>query len=284
MLESAHDLFNQTGLIFGLRVESDTVSRVRASDGRVLETWTDADEARGVLCAMGKVFVTGWTNPGQLYQIDPTQTAGAVTTLSSALGINPFGIAYDGQRIWTANNGAGGGSSVSIITLGPVMVTNVTTGFTTVIGIIYDGANIWVTDNIAGTVDKLHKLDSMGGILLSVDVADSPLHPAFDGTNIWVPNFISNSVSVVRATGGLAGTVLATLSGNGLGGPTQAAFDGERILVANQTGNSISLWKASDFTPIGTFSTGANTGPQGACSDGLNFWITLGTTSKLARF
>jgi hypothetical protein len=266
---------------------SSQVSRVRSSDGNRLETWTGATAATGVLCAMGKVFVTGHFSPGRLYQIDPTQPAGAVTTVSSALGELPAGIAYDGQRIWTANNGAGGVGSVSIITLNPTAVTNVSTGFSSLNGIIYDGANIWVTDDIVGSVDKLRKLDSAGAILLSVDVGDQPFYPAFDGTNIWVPNQGSNTVSVVRATGGLAGTVLATLSGNGLNFPISAAFDGERILVTNLVGDSVSLWKATDLTPIGTSSTGTGTFPFGACSDGLNFWITLnpsGTPDKLARF
>jgi hypothetical protein len=55
---------------------SATVSRVRASDGKLLETWTGANNAAGVLCAMGKVFVTGQIAQGNLYQIDPTQPAG----------------------------------------------------------------------------------------------------------------------------------------------------------------------------------------------------------------
>jgi hypothetical protein len=257
---------------------SDTVSRVRASDGRLLETWTGAAGAAGVLCAMGKVFITGYANPGSLYQIDPTQPAGAVTVVSSALDQGPFGIAYDGQRIWTANFIAG---SVSIITLHPTSVTNVIMGFTAPQGMIYDGSNIWVTDS-AGSVDKL---DSSGAIVQSVGVGSSPRFPGFDGTNIWVPNQFSNSVSVIRASGGLTGTVLATLSGNGLNGPLQATFDGERILVTNYDGDSVSLWKASDLTPIGTFSTGANTSPFGACSDGLNMWITFSAfNGKLARF
>ncbi len=122
----------------------------------------------------------------------------AVTTLSSALGAVPSGIAFDGQRIWTANTTGG---SVSIITLNPTTVTNVSAGFSTLFGVVYDGTNIWVTDNIAGAVDKLHKLDSNGAILLSVDVGSTPLYPFFDGTNIWVPNRNSDTVSVVRATG-----------------------------------------------------------------------------------
>jgi hypothetical protein len=258
---------------------SGTVSRVRASDGRVLDTWTAATSAFGVLVAMGKVFVSGNTNPGKLYQIDPAQPAGAVTTLTSELGPLPLQMAFDGQRIWTANQGSPG--SVSIVTLNPLSVTTVTTGFSSLLGIIYDGGNIWVTD--AGD-DTLKKLDSSGNIVLSVSVGSDPLYPAFDGTNIWVPNHFSNSVSVVRATGGFAGTVLATLTGNGLNNCQQAAFDGERILVTNDSPGTVSLWKASDLTPIGAFPTGAGTFPFGVCSDGLNFWITLFNTNKLARF
>lgn len=259
----------------------NTVSRVRASDGKLLGTWTGATSAIGVLCAIGKVFVTGEDTPPKLYSIDPMLAPGAVTVVSNSLGTSPEGIAFDGQRIWTANLGG----SVSIITLNPTSVTNVVAGFTSPQGVIYDGANIWVTDNIAGTVDKLRKLDSMGNILLSVDVGNTPRRPVFDGTNIWVPHQGGSSdLIVVRATGSLAGTVLATLTGNGLLGGISAAFDGERILVTNLSGNSVSLWKASDFTPIGTFSTGAATVPIGACSDGLNFWITLNSTGKLARF
>lgn len=162
------------------------------------------------------------------------------------------------------------------------MIT-ITSGFGNLYGIVYDGSNMWVTDDTSGAVDKLHKLDSGGNILLSVNIGSAPQFPAFDGENIWVPNLSSNTVMVVRAVGGLAGTVLATLSGNGLNTPVSAAFDGERILVTNLA-DSASMWKASDLTQIGTFPTGGTTVPFGACSDGLNFWITLRTDNRLARF
>jgi DNA-binding beta-propeller fold protein YncE len=262
---------------------SNTVSRVRASDGKLLDTWTGATGAFGVLPAMGKVFVTGQRNPGALYQIDPAQAAGSVTTVSSTVGVNPLGIAFDGQRIWIANQGPPGG--VSIVTLdptGPPTVTTVTTGFSSCYGVIYDGANIWVTDGGDG---KLKKLDSSGNIVLSISIGSLPLYPAFDGTNLWVPEFFSSSVTVVRAGGLFAGTVLATHTLNGLSNPQQAAFDGERILVANHLGGGVSLWKASDLTPIPVgFSTGSLGGPFGVCSDGVNFWITLFNEGKLARF
>jgi hypothetical protein len=78
--------------------------------------------------------------------------------------------------------------------------------------------------------------------------------------------------------------VLATLTGNGLSFPDSAAFDGQRILLTNSSGNSGSLWRAADLTPLGSFSTGANSGPFGACSDGINFWIALSGTDRLGRF
>jgi hypothetical protein len=262
--------------------DNDSVTRVRPSDGKVLETWTGADAARGILTAMGKVFITGATSPGVLYMIDPTQPAGAVTTLTSSLGNGPSGIAFDGSRIWTANTSG----SISIVTLNPPSVTTVSTGFSFLNGILYDGANIWVTD-IAGAAVK--KLNSDGTIAQTIFAGVVPFFPVFDGTNIWVPSGGADSVTVIRVkdAGGspLANAfVLATLTGNGLSNPRAAAFDGERVLVVNRDGSSVSLWKAADLTPLGSFSLGSNTIPFGACSDGLNFWITLENPDKLARF
>lgn len=200
----------------------------------------------------------------------------------AALGESPRSAAFDGQRIWTANFGSGtvGSGSVSVVTLDQSTVINIS-GFGGCTGIVYDGANMWVTDYIN---NALVRMDSNGGPSLPLNVGAGAAYPCFDGINIWVPNLNSNSVSVVRATGGLAGTVLATLTGNGLASPTQAAFDGERVLITNGGADSVSLWRASDLTPLGSYSTGANTSPFGVCSDGLNFWITLYGPGNLARF
>jgi DNA-binding beta-propeller fold protein YncE len=262
----------------------NSVSRVRASDGKLLDTWTLASNPGGVLVAMGRVFVAGFANPGQLYMIDPTGVGGAAPEMTnSGLGALPLGIAFDGNRIWTANLD---NRSVSIVTPGMTTPWSVTTvsltsdpfDFTEPIGILFDGSNIWVTDQIHNTLDKL---DQNGVILQKVNVGNAPRYPVFDGTNIWVPNNGDNTVTVVRAA---TGAVVATLSFNGLNGPNQAAFDGQRILVTNFGGNSVSLWRAADLTPVGTFSTGASTSPLGACSDGTDFWIALNAANQLARF
>lgn len=257
------------------------ISRVRASDGRLLETWTGASDPYGVVAAKGRIFVAGGRGAlHQLYRIDPRDPAGAVTVLSDTLGDAPNGITFDGARLWTANVGG----SVSIVELSPVSVTTVTAGFNSLVGILYDGSNIWVTDRID---DTLKKLDSNGTILQTFPVGGNPGQPIFDGINIWVPNL--SSVTVVRvkdSSGNALATpfVLATLSGNGLSDCRTAAFDGERILITNLAGDSVSLWKAADLSPLGSVGTGTHSFPTGACSDGLNFWIALEETAKLVRF
>jgi hypothetical protein len=253
--------------------QSGTVSRVRASDGKLLGTWTGSTQAYGVLVAMGRIFVTGNTVQGRLYVIDPSQPPGPVTLFSGALGAFPQGIAFDGSRIWTAN-----GDTVSIINPSVIvgnMVTNIT-GFTYAQGILYDGANIWVSED-----QHLKKLDAAGAVVTTADVGHGVWFPVYDGANIWVPNHDDSTVTVVRA---LDGAVLATLSGNGLNAPISAAFDGQRILVTNYDGNCVSLFSAADFAPLGSVPAPVNGAPYGACSDGQYFWITMSLANELARF
>jgi hypothetical protein len=192
------------------------------------------------LVARGYVFVTGLTGPGgSLYYLIPSQLPGAVATVTSSLGTNNGGIAFDGDRVWIASAaGAPGAGTVSIVSLPTLALTTVSTGLSRPRGIIYDGLKMWVTDVGDGT---LKKLDSSGAVIQTISVGSFPQFPAFDGTNIWVPNAASNTVTVVRAGGPLAGAVLATLTGNGLDSPRSAAFDGERILITNGAATSLSV-------------------------------------------
>ena len=167
----------------------NSVSRVRASDGRLLETWTGADAAQGVLVAMNRVLVAADTGPGRLYRIDPSQPAGAVTTVASNLGTRSFGIAFDGARVWTANLGLSGDGTVSIVSPGaaiPWTVTTVTVGAgsSSPAGAVFDGANIWVADNASG---KVLKLDGSGAVLQTVTVGANPFTPASMGQTSGFP-------------------------------------------------------------------------------------------------
>ena len=255
---------------------SNTVSRVRASDGKKLEDWTGASEPSAVLVAMGRVFVLSFSS--HLYMIDPTQTAGAVTTLSSAVG--GFDLAFDGSKFWVTT----GSNNVLMVTPGSWSVTPVPTGYsgTQTNGILFDGSNLWVTDQ---GVNKLFKLDSTGTTVAYANVGAGPQYPAFDGHNIWVPNYSVNSLTVVRASDA---TVLKTFSAangnqNGLNLPHVAAFDGQRVLVSNASGG-LSLFKATDLSIIANPPTPGVDAPFGVCSDGVNFWVSFFQSGAIGRF
>jgi hypothetical protein len=264
---------------------SATISRVRASDGRLLETWTGANSIGALLVTGGSVYAASYGSPnGALYVINPAQPPGPVSTVTTSVGGGIIDLAFDGARIWTSNNLSQDFSIVSFGIFG-TNVTNITNSIVGPAAIIYDGSNMWATDS--AFPQRICKLDpSDGHVLLSLPVGQTPEFPVFDGTNIWVPNQISNSVTVVKVS---TGTLLATLTGNGLNHPYGAAFDGERIGVTNLQGGTISLWNATDLTPLGSFPTGFGDRPQGLCSDGLSFWITIpshpsGSSGRLARF
>jgi len=110
-----------------------SVSRVRAGDGKLLETWTGAEGAFGVLAAMGRVFVTGTTQEkslaGRLYVLDPSQPA---VNLAVVAGMPPWP-----PPIWTGVSAfsfsvtdSGLLSGVRIVTLSAVCVIVNSNGFT----------------------------------------------------------------------------------------------------------------------------------------------------------
>jgi DNA-binding beta-propeller fold protein YncE len=263
--------------------DDNTVSRVRASDGRLMETWTTSDPSpHRTLVALGKILVlTGGLDGGKLFAIDPSQAAGSATAVAD-ISNGAISMAFDGSRIFVTNSGGiAHDVYLSIVTPAPTPPWPVqqirNAGHSLAGSLVFDGINIW----LANGSGELLRLDANGAILQTVQISPNLVFPAFDGTNLWAPSSSASDVSVVQAA---TGTVVATLSGNGLNVPRTAAFDGERVIVTNYAGNSLSLWRAVDLTPVGSLSTGDSSVPFGACSDGINFWISLSGRNQLARF
>src|SRR5215207_6167124 len=150
-----------------------------------------------------------------------------MSSFATTVGPDPVGITYDGQYLWTT--GTGSISRLDLLT--PAAATTFTAGFSSPIGILFDGANMWVTD--AGDASLKRVNMTTGAVVQTTPLSGSVGHPIFDGTNLWIPCSGPDQVYVVRAVGGLTGTVIAQLTGNGLNLPFQAAFDGERICVTN---------------------------------------------------
>src|SRR2546423_484928 len=128
---------------------SNTISRVRGKDGKLLETWTGASDVKGICVAGGRVYAAGFTS-NRLFIIDPSQPPGPVTS-STAQIEHPLQVATDGLSIWTANE-----ISVSKVSSDGLVAQTFHAGFQGPSGILYDGASIWVADRIN---DSLKKLD-----------------------------------------------------------------------------------------------------------------------------
>ncbi len=244
------------------------VSRVRASDGKLLETWTGAESAIVALAAMGRIFIGSEEANGTLFMIDPTQPAGNVIPVATGLGGGEYGrtssLAFDGSRIWTVQANQivipippYPLYNIAIVTPGTWEVQTITEGFSEARAIVFDGASMWVVDT---GPPALLKLDAAGSVVQSVPISGDNayfIRPVFDGANIWVPSGATHTVTVIRAA---TGEVVATLSAPGI--ESTAAFDGSRVLTGSE------LWDAQTLQHLGTTPAGP------ACSDGINFWFT----------
>jgi hypothetical protein len=260
--------------------DGNTVSRVDIKTGTLICTLTGIPSPQQIVIVSGLVYVASFQSQGKIYYRGiSTTTNQPMVEFSNTLGISPIGITFDGQNLWTANTGDGfaGTGSLSRVTLPGGAKSTFTTGFSVPQGILFDGANLWVTD---GGDRSLKRVDTTtGAVLQTIALSGFVNYPVFDGTNLWIPS--GDRVSVVRAVGGPTGTVplgtvLATLTGNGLNGAFQAAFDGERICVTNASAGSVSLWKATDLSPITSVDVvSSNYNPLGVCSDGVTFFVGL---------
>jgi hypothetical protein len=259
--------------------------RVRASDGKLLDTGTTTGGS--LLAAMGRIFVGGGTaaDAGALFMIDPSGPASAAVNVA-ALPPFPNSLAFDGSSVWTTNLQS---ASVSIVTPSsttPWPVTTVTAGMQYPVAVVFDGHSIWVSDQGPCAI---RRLDATGAVTQTVGLGSPPCTlgaPVFDGVNLLVPR--GDALSVVRAADG---TLVATIPVSTAA--ERLAFDGERILVESHGGGQnaprgLTLLRATDFAVLRTEGFSGIGGPSvgGLASDGLNFWVTFrsGNGDVLARY
>ena len=53
--------------------------------------------------------------------------------------------------------------------------------------------------------------------------------------------------------------------------------------MTNVGNDSVTLFRAADLSLIGNIPLAPGSGPIGACSDGINFWVTLRGSKQLLR-
>ncbi len=259
--------------------DSNTVTKLRASDGAVLGTFSAGSNPIGMAFDGANIWVAnnGSNTVTKLRASDGV----CVGTCTFSVGNYPTsGVAFDGANIWVtayrgnnvtklrASDGACVGTCTFSVGTGPE-------------GAAFDGANIWVTNFNSNNVTKLRASDGACVGTCTFSVGGNPMGVAFDGANIWVANFGGTTVTKLRASdGACVGTCTFTV---GLY-PFGIAFDGANIWVANWGGNTVTKLRASDGACAGTCTFGVGAYPAAVAFDGANIWVAnsgSGTVSKL---
>lgn len=98
------------------------------------------------------------------------------------VGNQPYGVAFDGANIWTAN--WNDGTVTKLQANDGTVLGTFSSGGGDPYGVTFDGANIWVS-NESGSVSKLRASD---GKNLGMFAVALPGWMTFDSDNIWVPS------------------------------------------------------------------------------------------------
>jgi hypothetical protein len=165
---------------------SDTVTKLRASDGADLGIFTTGANPFGVAFDGANIWVAN-------------QASNTVTKLRASDGANlgnfsvgnaPVNVASDGANIWVTNQGSN--TVTKLRASDGANLGNFTTEGSP-FGVAFDGASIWVANRGSNTVTKLRASD--GAHLGNFSVGNQPAGVAFDGANVWVANQGSSTLS-----------------------------------------------------------------------------------------
>jgi len=243
-----------------------TVSKIRASDGEVLDNFKISGSSCKYLAFDGaNIWITA---NNEMFIIRAAD--GEVQFILSIN--NPQGIAFDGTNMWIAF----GNNRIRKINISLKSSEDFDVGQNPV-QVAFDGANVWVTSSTSNFVTKLRASD--GANLGSFNISGASFGIAFDGVNIWVTPFGGNRIKRLRASDGfLLSDILVGSVGNTLRG---IVFDGANLWATNFSTNSIVKLRAADGTNLGSFPTG--NAPVGAAFDGSRIWVTNSGDNSVAK-
>ncbi|MFI5360819.1 MAG: hypothetical protein ACHQ49_02520 [Elusimicrobiota bacterium] len=248
-------------------VAADIQAKVRALKARDPRR----QRAYDAFTAAGRFDMWTTFQPPQVGKI-VNATGAAVEGSPYATGPDPYGLAFDGARVWTTNSD-GTASVLSAADGSPVGTYAVGSH---PLGIAFDGKYMWIANSGDGTVTKLSASD--GAKAGTFKVGAGPFGVAYDGANIWVANSRDNSVSELRAEDG---ALVRTLSaGYGFRTPTDLVYDGAAVWVTNpavstsgvHAASTVVKLSAADGSLLGTYPAGGY--PSAIAFDGANIWMT----------
>jgi hypothetical protein len=236
----------------------DTVTKLRASDGLSMATYSVGDAPQGICFDGGYI----WTaNKGDDTVTKLRANDGTVVGTYN-VDSEPMAITFDGSHIWVTSEASGTVTKLRASDGGLVGTYSVGGDYT---DIAFDGADIWVTSSAENWVTKVRASD--GTRLITVTV-NNPSGVAFDGANVWVTSRDDGTVTKIQADDG---TVLYTTFSI-FGTPVGLVFDGAHIWVADWAYDTLTKLRASDGVVVATVP--ASIGDFGGMAfDGTHVWV-----------
>jgi len=236
------ELANPENLIFdgqNIWVSNSSVNRgmltkVRASDGVVLRTYTVGSGPYGMVFDGASVWVANYKS-NNLSKVNVR--TGQVTNDIRLDGCHlPDALGFDGSHIWV---NCGDDKAVQELDLNGVFLHTVKVD-SHPYSFAFDGSNMWVVNVTGNSVTKISAMPtqpcpSPPCVVGSYSVGAHPQGVVFDSKYIWVSNRYENSLTKLSASDGRFVETITGLSSPGL-----MAFGGGNIWVTEAPADRVS--------------------------------------------
>lgn len=242
----------------------DTLQAIDPTTLAVVRQIQTDDRPAALLFDGAKLWVTSYSQ-NQVQAFDPQ--SGERVGDPVPVGLLPWAMASDGQRVWVANRNT---DSLTIIDIrSPADAVTIPAGGTPA-GMAFDGKWMWVSLQNQRRINALNPATREKVYTITVGLRPSAL--AFDPASeqLWVTNQGDNTVQVIDR---LAGTASAPVEVGTL--PRALAFAGGRVWVANYSDNTVQaidpmVGSAAMSIPVGTT-------PRGMAFDDVHqrLWVAL---------
>jgi len=180
--------YDGTYIWCGSALTRSTVSKLLASDGTYQGFVRTDPIAAALLVAAGKL----WVAAAGGNSVESFRLSDLRKQQTTAVGLAPGGLAFDGRNVWVAN---GDSDFLSVLRAKDGTVQRTIPASGNPAHIISAAASMWVTQFSSDTASKFRV--STGALEATYPVGDGPIGLAFDGTSIWVANYNDNTVTKV---------------------------------------------------------------------------------------
>jgi hypothetical protein len=140
-------------------------------------------------------------------------------------------------------------------------------------GMVSDGSHLWIANYLGDSVTEVNVSD--GSFVRNLHATpynfSNPDAVLFDGSHIWVANYGNELTEIDPRNGAL----IRTITDTSLDRPDALAFDGTNIWVANYEDSSLTEFRASDGSPVRSYSGVPYNfdHPESMTFDGSHIWV-----------